>query len=61
MSSIPLNSFLSELEKIAVFKRIHKVKKLMGKVKRMHKKRKVPHAHKQWKWKRPGGGGGGHQ
>lgn len=59
MNDTLLNSFMDELEKIAMFKRVHKAKRLMGKLKRMHKKKRVPHMHKKWKWKRPSAGGGG--
>ena len=56
-------AFVDELEKIAAsgggYKRVFKVKKLFGKIKRMHKKRLVKRVHKKWKYKRPSSGGGG--
>jgi hypothetical protein len=54
-----LESFSDELTKIAAYKRVMKAKRIFGKIKRMHKKRRVPRMHKKWKWKRPGAGGGG--
>lgn len=60
---VTLAAFYDELEKIAAsnggYKRVFKVKKLFGKIKRMHKKRRVKRVHKKWKYKRPGSGGGG--
>lgn len=63
-----LAAFCDELEKIAAstggYKRVFKVKKLFGKIKRMHKKKNYKRVHKKWKYKRPsagGGGGGGSQ
>lgn len=56
-------AFCNELEKIAAsnggYKRVFKVKRLFGKIKRMHKKRNVKRVHKKWKYKRPSAGGGG--
>jgi hypothetical protein len=56
-------AFRDELEKIAAstggYKRVFKVKRLFGKIKRMHKKRNVKRVHKKWKYKRPSAGGGG--
>jgi hypothetical protein len=54
-----LHSFADELEKIAVYRRAMKFRRLFGKIKRMHKKKRVPHVHKRWKVKKPGSGGGG--
>lgn len=60
---LTLLAFADELEKIASsnggYKRVHKVKFLFGKIKRMHKKRTVKRVHKKWKYKRPSAGGGG--
>lgn len=56
-------SFRDELEKLAAstggYKRVHKFKRLIGKIKRLHKKRHVKRVHKKWKYKRPSAGGGG--
>jgi uncharacterized membrane protein YgcG len=58
-----LSAFADELEKIAAsnggYKRVFKVKRLFGKIKRMHKKKNFKRVHKKWKYKRPSAGGGG--
>jgi hypothetical protein len=58
-----LAAFADELEKLAAsgggYKRVFKVKKLFGKIKRMHKKKGYKRVHKKWKYKRPSSGGGG--
>ena len=56
---LTLTAFSDELEKIGAYKRVMKVKRLFGKIKRMHKKRMVKRVHKKWKYKSPGNGGGG--
>jgi hypothetical protein len=61
---VTLAAFCDELEKLAAsntggYKRVHKVKKLLGKIKRIHKKRNIKRIHKKWKYKRPSSGGGG--
>ncbi len=63
INPVTLAAFADELEKIAasngVYKRVFKVKKLFGKIKRMHKKKNFKRTHKKWKYKRPSAGGGG--
>lgn len=58
-----LAAFADELEKIAGsnggYKRVFKVKRLFGKIKRMHKKKNFKRVHKKWRYKRPSAGGGG--
>lgn len=60
---VTLAAFQDELEKIAAsgggYKRVFKSRRLFGKIKRMHKKRKYKRIHKKWKYKRPSAGGGG--
>lgn len=63
INPVTLAAFADELEKIASsgggYKRVFKIKKLFGKIKRMHKKKNYKRVHKKWKYKRPSSGGGG--